>query len=137
MSMPFACSQSNDEAKVDELRQACQSELDRAGCNAIPSYENSDVGLTHYCSWEGWVPVSLDGEMCIFGKPSGTCVLESVSDPGCAGGRAYRTAGGSIELATDETCFPNTACDIDWESGEVYDGPPECACLVSPEYSAL
>ena len=128
-------SEMNEE--VEALKGKCPTLETRADCSAVPSVEDKASGTTYSCSWSGWVPVSLDGDMCVFGEPYGTCLVRSFTEVGCAGGTGYRTAGGSVELATSESCFPSQACNIDPVSGEVYEGPAECACLISDEYKEL
>ncbi len=122
--------------EIEELQNKCPTLKTEADCRAVDSIQDPDTGSTHSCSWSGWVPVSLSGEMCTFGEPHGSCFFQSVAD-GCAGGYGYSGAEGSVELATGEICFPSQTCDIDYGSGEVYEGPAECACLASPEYMAL
>lgn len=46
-------------------------------------------------------------------------------------------AGKAIELATENVCNPNPACRVDERSSKIEDGPPGCACLLSPEYHEL
>ncbi len=122
---------------VQELQSACRTLETQADCSGYPSVEDEASGVTYWCSWSGWVPVSLDGDTCVLGEPSGSCGVKSASEVGCAGGIAYSGAEGSIQLATSEGCDPGQTCDIDESSGEVYEGPAECACIISPEYQAL
>ena len=134
-----ACTEGDDETNeaVQELQSACPTLETESACSDYPSVEDEANGVTYWCSWSGWVPVSLDGDTCVLGEPSGSCGVKSASEVGCAGGIAYSEAEGSIQLAISEGCAPDQTCNIDANSGEVYEGPAECACIISPEYQAL
>ena len=139
-----------DCAQVDpsEVAGICEGMATEQDCILAPP-----AALAHCfrCTWSDWVPVTLEGDTCVFGEVEASCLLEWLEPgPGCAGSTGiacrpdgprgeialYREVSGQAQLQAAVRCAPPPdaqRCFLDAQ-GQVQDGPPECACICDPDF---
>ncbi len=139
-----------DCAQVDpsEVAGICEGMTTEQDCILAPP-----AALSHCirCTWSDWVPVTLEGDACVFGEVEASCVLEWLEPgPGCAGSTGiacrpdgprgeialYREVSGQAQLQAAVRCAPPSdaqRCFLGAQ-GQVQDGPPECACICDPNF---
>jgi hypothetical protein len=127
-----------------DFEALCEQQADRAGCEAVPTEDYPQEGLTTWCSWWIDVPVELVDGACSFGAAQPRCQMISAAESGCGdisnaceSGEAGWSfvEGESVVIGRGETCgdIGGSACDVDAQ-GMVVEGAPECACLCDPAF---
>ena len=133
-----ACAVDGGEAGESEDEElpfyaVCAMQQDEESCRSIPTEDNDGAYTT--CYWAQSFTVALVDGVCEFGEPSGACRSQSVGDLGC-GTMSPVCGGESVGVRFEEGemtlggCY-GSDCVFDG-SGELIDGPPECACLCDP-----
>ena len=146
-----ACGTESEEDSFEALEARCAAQVDRSGCESVDGYVDASGASSAACLWETLVPVSLDGDTCVFGEVEGRCTVHGVSGPGCAtptvacvdpeaGGRkgAVRTSADGRRLVSGNVCveFEDAqACEVRAD-GTVLAGDPTCACFCDPALPA-
>ena len=136
----------------EEFSEVCRAQAHQTACEVVDLFEGDGASEPQfgYCLWETSVPVELlKGGDCVFGEPTGRCVVGTASSEGCAVGRAdcggiggdrfggMRETGNTRTLVEGSFCYgvPNADSCVIGEGGVVLeDGPPECACFCAPDF---